>query len=178
MGRTVIKRQAARLLTQELELVFNKNDLDADGVLNNEEIMGYTKNEFGFDCPQETLGMINRHLVKDGAEGVSFENFHLLNTTVGIAREIARDKVRKAEKIERERLIAQVKIGLQDRLREVSVVVDGADISVNEMDKQVAPLLMLARKMPVDEMCTLADQTDTMIEEASEAISTVWKWLD
>merc|ERR1712203_508115 len=46
------------------------------------------------------------------------------------------------------------------------------------MDKQVAPLLMLARKMPVDEMNTMADQTDSLIEEAKTAIATVWSWLD
>merc|ERR1712032_213238 len=96
--RALIKRAAARELTDELENKFKKSDLDNDGFLSREEIISYAKSEFGFDCSKDTVSKIWKHLVKDGNSGVGFESLHLVNTSVGIAREIARDKIRKAER--------------------------------------------------------------------------------
>jgi len=101
-----IKVQLGRQLAQKHEVaankigaqkaIFDKYDKDADGFLNRNETANYARGEYDCVLTEETLDRIWRTLVTEASSGVAFAEFHRLKVTVGIAREVARDK-KKAE---------------------------------------------------------------------------------
>lgn len=86
----VIRKMAAVELKKRRSAMFEKYDVDGDGLLSREEIIEYAGGAHGFDIPAENLDRICRQLIQPGSNGVDAADFHLLKTAVGIAREEAR----------------------------------------------------------------------------------------
>lgn len=97
------RRHTSRVYDEEMRAAFRKYDRDMDGMLSQKEVQRYAKGEFAFRMPPETLESAWRHLVEEGAAGVTMVNFQRLKVAVGIAREMARDSIRREERLEMER---------------------------------------------------------------------------
>merc|ERR1712190_100952 len=102
--------------------------------LSRKDILLYAKNEFQFDIPPGVLDNIWEHRTeysaKHGERGVNFENFQLVKVAIGIAREMKRDKQRRTDRVEKERLLEVKKVELQEQIQEAKVAVTEADRSV------------------------------------------------
>jgi len=98
----VARKVAASKFQEKIKTQQKHYDKDGDGVLDRKEVIIYAKAEFGFDLPEENLDRICRQLVKQGRKGVRLEDFQILKTAVGIAREEVRNKRKRVERIERE----------------------------------------------------------------------------
>eukprot|EP00450_Noctiluca_scintillans_P014764 CAMPEP_0194528704 /NCGR_PEP_ID=MMETSP0253-20130528/65169_1 /TAXON_ID=2966 /ORGANISM="Noctiluca scintillans" /LENGTH=75 /DNA_ID=CAMNT_0039373777 /DNA_START=46 /DNA_END=270 /DNA_ORIENTATION=+ len=64
-----VRRAAARQKTQEMSVIFEKYDKDADDMLSTKEVAAYARGEFDFLLPQSTLEAIWRTCVDDHAKG-------------------------------------------------------------------------------------------------------------
>lgn len=83
---------------------FEKYDLDADEVLSLSEMQAYARGEFKTEVPQEDLHRLLRvlahrkrdkaYLSPEPSKGLQLADFYHLKAAVGIARELARDKLR------------------------------------------------------------------------------------
>lgn len=164
-----VKRAAAVERTREIETVFEKYDRDCDEFLSRREVQQYTKGEYGFTLPQETLDAIWKNMVEDGDRGVKIESFPWLKTMIGVAREVSRDKDRLRDRLEKEKVICGMKDGLKDRVKEAGKAVADADKEVAKAEKLVATLAAKVKKTPPPQMIAIADETDRLIEEAREA---------
>merc|ERR1719491_1344719 len=87
---------------EKIQGLFQKYDEDKDGFLNRKEIQAFSKAEFNFELPEENLDRMSRHLFRGDNPGVNAEDYQLLKSSVGIAREEARSEVRRQERLKRE----------------------------------------------------------------------------
>merc|ERR1712048_632475 len=80
-----------------LEL-FNKYDLDRDGLLNRDEIAAFSRGEFGFELSGETLDRIWRTLrPADSPGGLASSLMSRLKTAVKIAVDQDRNKMQQMQ---------------------------------------------------------------------------------
>merc|ERR1712048_952904 len=80
------RKMAAERIAKKRQQLFDKYDVDKDGLLNREEVAAYAKGEFSFELPEENLDRIARQLFHVNADGVEPKTFQLLKSAVGIAR--------------------------------------------------------------------------------------------
>lgn len=172
------RRKTARAAKESIEEIFDRYDKDGDGEMSKAEAVEYAKVEFGFAVPQETIDFVWRHNVdEDEGVGLKKEYFRWLQVAVGIAREHARDIIRQQERDKRDEFIAQLKVGLQDRMKEAAQVVTDAEPVILEMEKKVEPIQKSSKNMPAADMVRLADETDEIINEGKSAASNARKSL-
>lgn len=106
----IAKKIAMKRRAEKKEALFKQYDKDKDGVLNGKEVKAYAKEQFGFVLPDSNLERIERQLFCAGdKKGVLPEDFQLLKTAVGIAREEDRCKAKREERLEKERKEAEAK---------------------------------------------------------------------
>lgn len=175
---TAVRRAAARDKTKEMEAVFEKYDRDCDDMLSKKEVVAYSKGEFKFSVPEETLTRIWRNMVEDGSRGVHIDQFQWLRVAIGAARERERDVKRRAEREEKESVLTDMKADLLGRVKEAAKAVDEADQDVTKAEKQVQPLQVKAKTMPAPGMVALADETDEVIKEAKTSVAEARKQID
>eukprot|EP00928_Gymnodinium_smaydae_P018940 TRINITY_DN17215_c0_g4_i3.p1 TRINITY_DN17215_c0_g4~~TRINITY_DN17215_c0_g4_i3.p1 ORF type:complete len:1055 (+),score=289.79 TRINITY_DN17215_c0_g4_i3:128-3292(+) len=173
-----VRRASAREKTREVEESFRRYDRDADDHLSRKEVLAWAISEYGFVVPEETLKLIWRNLVEEGARGVPPHHFQWLRTIVGVARETGRDAQRRAVQAQKDKVLRDMKAQLTDRVKETGVTVDEADRMVLRVEEQVKPFMAKAKTMPHLEMIALADETDEMIKEAKEAMASVREAID
>jgi len=175
---TAVRRAAARQSLKETEALFEKYDRDCDGKLSRREVAGYAKGEFKFVVPQATLDFIWKYHVFSDAGGVTLEGFQDTRISIGIARERERDMVRRKHRIEKEKLLKDMKTSLQEKVKKAAKVMEEADKDVQEAEKQVKPLQVKAKTMPADEMDSLADNVDASIKVAEASAKKARRRLD
>lgn len=172
------KEEAARFAVakkknEEIDAIFKKYDKDKDEALSQAEATAYAKSELKFPVDKAGMEKIWRCAVEPGAKGICKDNFHLLNTSVGIAKELQRDKKRKAAREAKEKYIS----GLQDKLAEkvagVAKNVTGLEAKIAEVEKAVAPLLSKVKATPVSDMVKEADACDKLIKSVVGKVSEV-----
>lgn len=165
-----VRRAAARQKTQEMSVIFEKYDKDADDMLSTKEVAAYARGEFDFLLPQSTLEAIWRTCVDDHAKGVKLDKFQAVKVAVGVARELKRDGQRRADREEKERVLKVMKADMVDKVKDAGKAVDAADLDVVKLEKQVQPLTNKAKTMCAPSMILLADETDTLIGEAKATV--------
>lgn len=166
------RRAAAREFTLAQEGIFQKHDRDRDGYLSRKEVASYARVEYKFTLPEETIDMVFRSLVAEGAKGVALQSFQLLRTAVGVARERARDKVRRAQKAQKEKALKDMKAQLLARIKEAGVGVDAADKALLIVEDKVKPVTSVkAKSMSFLEMTAKADETQKLLEETKELVN-------
>merc|ERR1712151_1062115 len=83
--------------------IFSKYDADGDGFLNREEVVAYAKGEFKFELSKENLERIINFMELPGEPGIELPYFQLLKTAVGVARDEAKSKAKRAARQEAQR---------------------------------------------------------------------------
>lgn len=163
----------AKKKNEEIEALFKKYDKDKDEALSQAEAQAYAKSELKFPVDKATVEKIWKCAVEPGSKGISKDNIHLLHTSVGIAKELQRDKKRKAAREAKEKFIS----GLQDKLSEkvagVAKSVTGLEQKIADVEKAVAPLLSKVKATPVPEMVKEADACDKLIKSVAGQVSQV-----
>merc|ERR1712232_669672 len=84
---TVGKKIASGRLADNKKALFKKFDADGDDLLNKEEVLKYAKEHCEFEIPESNMTRIERQLFGKEGKGVSLEDFPLLKTAIGVARD-------------------------------------------------------------------------------------------
>lgn len=159
-----VRKVAARARTKEMEVLFERYDKDMDAQLSKKEVLNYAKSELSFVIPEALADAMMKNLVEEGQKGVKLDRFTWMNMSIGIARELDRDRKRRKLRHEKEEQLRGKKLEVQERLKQVSAAADEVDKEVARVEKKVAPLLAQVKSTPEAEMLQLADQVDDMIK--------------
>mmetsp|Transcript_52304 Transcript_52304/g.98150 ORF Transcript_52304/g.98150 Transcript_52304/m.98150 type:complete len:595 (+) Transcript_52304:1110-2894(+) len=174
--RAANQQKEFRLRQAEAELEFDKimsvfsKYATKDGVMSSKEIQKFSKGEYKFTIPQDSMDTICRALVADG-KGVKKDDFQRLKSAVGLAREKALDAKRKEKREARERELAKLKEELEANIKKAADAVETAKEDVTKVEKHVGPLPGQARTLKALEMIKAADEADEMAKVSQASIT-------
>merc|ERR1712217_575680 len=81
---------------EKIKNAFRKYDKAKNGLLFKRNVMAYAAGEFNFEIPADVFNSFwdlhSEHSQKHGEKGVAWEQFHDLKVSIGIARELKRDR--------------------------------------------------------------------------------------
>lgn len=164
-------RNAAQAYVDSQKALFTKYDVDRDGKLDRREIQAYSKGAFSFEVPMEDVERLLRELAFHDAsvavaKGVEWKHFQRLQVTVGIAREIARDRKRGAEKQEHLAALSQRFDSVKDAMVDI-------EASVQEIREQVTKRgsLRPAQELTSIELQAVSEEVGALIAEAEAKIA-------
>lgn len=106
--RALVRRKTSRTEDRDRRKLFRKYDKDRDGFLSRREALRFAREELGFEMRDAALDGAWSNIVEEGSQGVAYADFQKLKVTIGIARELARDRCRKKKRIEEEVQAPQV----------------------------------------------------------------------
>lgn len=165
-----VQKAEARKKMQEATAIFDKYDVDKDGMLNQKEVLKYAKGEFDFTVPKAAMDLMWKALIEDGEKGVKKVLFQKIKVSVGIAREKVIDTERKAAREANEKRLAELKAQLQEKLSEAGKTIESIGEKVTTIQGE-APLPAKGASMVSAEMLKLSDKTDELVKEAREAVA-------
>jgi len=134
-------------------------------LLNVAEITAYAKGEYKFQLAQENLDRIVRQICR-GGKGISLANLQHLKTAIGIARDEATQKAKRAERLEQERIEREAR-----EKKEAEINARKSTFS-KECQELMAALLELDPKVKEAEKLTeemVKDANAGKIKEADDA---------
>mmetsp|Transcript_26423 Transcript_26423/g.78755 ORF Transcript_26423/g.78755 Transcript_26423/m.78755 type:complete len:718 (-) Transcript_26423:213-2366(-) len=171
------KKIAAKLVTSKADALFTKYDKDKDGSLNKAELLAYAKGEFKFTIPGDAADAIVKNL-SGGAKGVKKDLFQKLKVQVGIAREQAKDAVRKQERLAKEKRLEELKEALQVKIDAAEKTVGETEELVVAAEKEAVPLVgvktssaIMAHVSGIEAAVEKAKVSVTASKETVEALS-------
>lgn len=168
-------RASARQLKQEEEALFKKYDRGSDGMLSKKKLQAYSMGEWSFTVPESTLNSIFEHhseySAKQGERGIKFEDFQLVKSIIGVAREVQRDKGRRADREAREKRLEECKVQMQERIKKATEAVSEAEQGISKAEEEVKPLASKSKGLRVPEMKVLAEGITVAIGEAKELVA-------
>lgn len=167
------KTAAAREKTDKMYASFKKYDKDNDSFLSRKEIQSFAKGEYAFSVPSESLDLIMRVLVEDGAKGIKKEDAFKLKVAIGIAREKVTDNQRRAEREEAERKLAEAKEELNVKVKDCDAKTTSVDEKIKEAEGQINPLPGKGKSMTSTDMMALAAECQPLIGACKDAMSAV-----
>ncbi|CAJ1452271.1 unnamed protein product, partial [Effrenium voratum] len=168
-----VRREKSRRTTEDLKLHFKKFDKDGDQLLSRSELAAAVKSEMR-TANEEIVERVWKGAVNEGEKGLPFENMYLLRSSMGIVREMERNKKRKAAREARDKVLAGVRTKLKNKIKEVEKSALELDKMLAKIEATVAPLLTKVRSTPVDDMLCEADACEALISTGhrqSEAFS-------
>lgn len=171
-------RQVAQVFLETQKATFTKYDVDHDGKLNRREIHAYAKGMFDFEVPSPDVERLLRTVAFEDpdvavAEGVQWKDFQRLKVAVGVAREVARDTRRGAEK--------------QECLDALLKLLDGLKVSVAEIEALVQDVrhqathrgtVGQANDATSAEFQSACDDVSSLIESTEKKVSAVQTQLE
>lgn len=102
--------------------------------------------------------------------GVGPKGFAMLTNAVGIAREVARDRVRMSAKREEAAFLEENKTELEEGLAAVCKAVDKADEDIIHAEKQIFTFRSVEKTAEAERRTALADEMETNITEAQASL--------
>jgi len=162
------RRSMAEALVEREKAVFKRYDSDGDDRMTIVDALSYAKTEFGAEVPRGDLERLYHNLSdrfgKAMARSLPFERFHDLKVTIGIAREVARDRQRQACKKERMTL-------LNLTASEVEVLFDKAEASCQKAKEDTEKLQeLLEDGLLSSDMVEMCKQVKAVVESAEEEL--------
>eukprot|EP00933_Yihiella_yeosuensis_P041191 TRINITY_DN35612_c0_g1_i1.p1 TRINITY_DN35612_c0_g1~~TRINITY_DN35612_c0_g1_i1.p1 ORF type:complete len:1094 (-),score=364.73 TRINITY_DN35612_c0_g1_i1:147-3428(-) len=170
---SAVRRATARQKTKELEAIFGKYDKDKDKFLNQKEAAAYAKTELKVSITEELLERIWKCAVPSGEKGVSMNRLYLLKACVGISKELQRDSKRKAARLAKEKLVADLKEKLLVKIKGAEKIAEDAEKDLLKAEDTVGPLAAKARTMPVAEMLKKASEIEKLIKVSNDSLTKV-----
>ncbi|CAJ1363675.1 unnamed protein product [Effrenium voratum] len=168
-----VRCAAARQKTKEMEAVFAKFDRDKDQVLSQMEVVAYARNVMSVNVDKVLLEKIWRCTVDEDEKGISPDKMYLLNSALGVAREMQRNERRRTARIAKERVLAGLRERLRSKVREVEKVYSDFDREMQAAEDAVRPLAAKAKKSSVSEMDRDASHCDDLLKASSKAADKV-----
>lgn len=155
----VSRRIRAREQQEEIEKVFGKYDKKGTGAWGREAVVAFAKDQYGLDLSPDKVDHIVENVVPVGDVGISASQLALLRRYIGAARQEVRDRQRRVERLERERLEAihrvereKVLVGAREKMKErLAEVIDGPGgvVEVEQMMSKVDESLRGLNALPV-----------------------------
>jgi len=170
---SAVRRVAARKKTKEMEALFAKYDKDKDHALSQTEASSYAKKEMSTTLDKELLAKIWRSAVDEGQKGVVMDRMYLLNSGIGIAREMQRNEKRRQERLAKEKIMAGLRDKLRIKVKEVEAFVTALEKELSRIEEAVAPLMAKACTTSIDDMIREANKCDNMIKVCRDGASKV-----
>lgn len=164
---TLVKKCEAKAQLDSKNSKFSKYDTNKDGVLDEKEITGYAKKEFGLSLPKTSLTRIMASLAQDGKKGVRKDDFQVLAVQVGIAREATKDAQRRKKREAHEKQLEEMKTSLREKIAEVEQSYTAADEKVKhaeEAGKALSPAELKKKKS--QEILPAAEEVESKLQEA------------
>jgi len=182
-GEAAGRRIRARLATDGLRASFERYDHDGDKMLSASEVRSYAKGEFDFVVPQDALDSIWKNLVPEDPTGkklagVGVDMLQHLRVHIGVAREVARDRIRRAENLETEKALVGMTAAVEARLPLLATMVANAGVVVARCEEDVRALQQRAKGMTVDDAERQAASTLQRIRGAKSSWSTARAAID
>lgn len=182
-GDAAGRRIRARLATDGLRASFERYDHDGDKMLSASEVRSYAKGEFDFVVPQADLDSIWKNLVHEDPTGkklagVGLDMFQHLKVHIGVAREVARDRIRKAENLETEKALVGMIAAVEARLPLLATMVANAGVVVVRCEEEVRELQQKAKGMTMDDAERQAASILQRIQGARSSWSTARAAID
>lgn len=161
-----LKKAVAQEKTKAIEKTFKKYDKDSDKALSQKEVTAYAKGEFGVQLQKETIDWIWKCCVEENAKGVQIEKLHQLTSIVGVHRELARDKQRTADRVEKEKVIGGMKDALKAKATAAEKFIVNAEKAVEAAEKEVAAFNK-AKVTPSEKMIAQTEQSVKKLKEVT-----------
>lgn len=166
-GAALERKERAAAWMVHHKALFAKYDMDEDGVLCREEVLAYSSNEFDFEPPAEVLEkVLGSPSAGRSTAGVSSEEFRKLNIEIGVAREVARDAVRRVKADERRRQLAKQEAVLQVGVDAVKEKVSKIEEQAKKADARVNELSERGDYTSAAEMASAAKETEELLESS------------
>lgn len=165
------KKAAASKREEHVQALFNKYDIDKDGLLSKKEIVEYAKAEFSFTVPGEVMDMIFKTVVQEGQKGVKKTKFQALKVSLGVAREIEQDNKRRAHREEKEQKLAEMKGKLEESIKESLKALESVEASVGKAEQIADTLPSQSQTLSSEKMVALADTNDGMVQGTKEDLA-------
>jgi len=169
------KAKAKDVLDQQVA-VFKKYDTDKDSMLSRRELAAFSRGEYKFVLPSDSVDFIFKVLVTDGGKGVKQTDLQRLTVMIGVAREKAMDDIRRDERLAKEKRLANMKVELERRIAEAVELVNGLQEEIGKVEKHLSTLPgQIKRPAAVAakaaEMREAADETEGMIKTVTESLA-------
>jgi Ca2+-binding EF-hand superfamily protein len=151
---------------------FDKYDKKKSGYLSKPEVKSYTQGVFKFKISDGPLEEIFSALADD-PKGIKKDANQLLRLkiAIGCAREKIEDDKRRKEREENEKMLADMKAELQEKVNTVSQVITKTEGLVVKAEKATAPLFAKAKELSSTDMVQLSDEVEASIKEAKDDIA-------
>jgi len=176
------KRRKAKEFYRERDRLFLLYDEDKDGMLSRKEARRYAKAEFEFKPSEEVLDRVWKHNVEISEEtleeriGIKRESFRWLELAVGVGRELARNGKRKAERIDKERVLVLLKETLKPGMADAARAANAAETSLSNAEKKLTPLKVVT--MDVDAMSAVGEEAEAALADGRSTVGAVRKQID
>jgi len=158
------RNAAAQDKTKGLEAEFTKFDKDKDKAFNRKEVTAYAKDMFKTKLDTEALDWIWKALVEEGSKGVKVDKLPKLRSVIGVVRELARDKQRTVDRIEKEKAIGGLKDALKEKVSGAEKFVVAANKAIKEVETSVDVWAKKGKVMSIDDMISHVDVCDKKIK--------------
>jgi len=165
--QSIEKKLEAEAVMQKRQATFRKYDKDKDGFLNRKEVMLYAQGECNFAISEATVDKIFDVIVENGVKGVKGEDIQRLVTSVGIAREQERDKLRREQRLERESKTAELRVELEQCIQEVAGPVKAVAKTLVEVADKLKPKIEASSATMLEQ----ATAADDMLRKAKESLA-------
>jgi len=169
------KKAAAKKKLEASEKLFDKYDVNKDGMLDRKEVEKFAKAEFDLKIPAAYFERNFYKVLVGDAKGVKKDNFQRLKVSVGLLREQVQDAKRKDVRIARERELEQLREEYLEKIKEATEEVESAEGKVEKAEADTLPLQSKAKGMVSTEMVKTADEVDGLIKDAREKAATAKK---
>eukprot|EP00933_Yihiella_yeosuensis_P063300 TRINITY_DN66403_c0_g1_i1.p1 TRINITY_DN66403_c0_g1~~TRINITY_DN66403_c0_g1_i1.p1 ORF type:complete len:582 (-),score=165.56 TRINITY_DN66403_c0_g1_i1:74-1630(-) len=175
---TAVRRELAHKQTKTLDGKFSKYDADKDKILSYKEVIAYAKAEFKISLSEDDLARIWKCAVVEGEKGVSIDNLNLLNSSIGIARELQRNRKRKEAREAKEKLIAGLKSKLNAKIQTAETAIMESEKEVVTAEKALPSLLAREREVPKADLEKQLQNCEKLVKAASASMVTMHKKVE
>lgn len=170
------RKATARSRMSARERAFDKYDIDGDGFLSRKEVLKYAKDEFDFSVPEDCVDFIFDAIVEEGEAGVRKADFQRLKVAIGVAREQERNEQLRIVRLEKEQKLAEAKLELQEKLDEVSDMLNHAQQLSLKVETWNAELPdKTTPQMRSADMLSLVAEAEGLVATAQDAASAASK---
>jgi len=146
-----------------------------DSMMTKKDVEKYAKSEFQFSMPAAAIEEMWKALAVGDAKGVKKAHFQQVRVAVGIARERAKDAKRKAERLEKEKKLAEAKEKRQEKVNEATSEAEAAEVKVKKAEDSTQAFGAKDGARDAASMIELADEADELIKDAREDVASAKK---
>lgn len=171
-------REKALQKVEKKRAMFQKYDKDKDGLLGKKEIAAYAKGEYGFVLATEALDEVLANSSELGKQGVQFERLQLLKTNIGIAREYAKDAIKRKEREAKEAELKVKRDEIEEEVKQAESVYSEMEEEMTTLETTWQPMHAKAASMNSADMKTLLDEVRETLKEMKEKFADVKKDLE